>query len=223
METISARLKAPSTRQSGNNSLDDDQSCRAGRSLFGILQARRGNSALNYLNAKEGPDDAGSFSNVGIRRATRIEGWAKALAPCPPQYADAPGGGLAEFITGRAFARPVGLAHPSQRPWDNIEQCRDDFSIQLFKQPDADLHSRGAIAPELCKTMTLDNRGRRECRMRSSHPQPRVQDKKAHERSHHRYTAISRHSLRDGFTAYSALSPVTGLSCHRRPPRDLLP
>jgi len=51
--------------------------------------------------------------------------------------------------------------------------------------------------------------------VRSSHPQPRVQDKKAHERSHHRYTAISRHSLRDGFTAYSMLSPVTGLSCHR--------
>src|SRR5450759_1607449 len=25
-----------------------------------------------------------------------------------------------------------------------------------------------------------------------------------------------RHSLRNGFTAYSALSPVTGLSCHRR-------
>jgi hypothetical protein len=49
-----------------------------------------------------------------------------------------------------------------------------------------------------------------------SHPQPRVQDKKAHERSHHRYTAINRHSLRDGFTAYSALSPVIGLSCHRR-------
>jgi hypothetical protein len=25
-----------------------------------------------------------------------------------------------------------------------------------------------------------------------------------------------RHSLRNGFTAYAALSPVTGLSCHRR-------
>jgi hypothetical protein len=25
-----------------------------------------------------------------------------------------------------------------------------------------------------------------------------------------------RHSLRNGFTAYSALSPVIGLSCHRR-------
>jgi hypothetical protein len=34
--------------------------------------------------------------------------------------------------------------------------------------------------------------------------------------SHHRFTGSVRHSLRDGFTAYSALSPVIGLSCHRR-------
>ncbi len=40
--------------------------------------------------------------------------------------------------------------------------------------------------------------------------------KKPHEQSHHRYAATSRHSLHDGFTAYSVLSPVTGLSCHRR-------
>jgi hypothetical protein len=34
--------------------------------------------------------------------------------------------------------------------------------------------------------------------------------------SHHRFTGITRPSLRDGFTAYFALSPVTGLVCHRR-------
>jgi outer membrane biosynthesis protein TonB len=33
-----------------------------------------------------------------------------ALAPCPPFFA----GGHAEFIIGRAFARPVGFAHPAQ-------------------------------------------------------------------------------------------------------------
>jgi hypothetical protein len=32
----------------------------------------------------------------------------------------------------------------------------------------------------------------------------------AHEHSHHRYAELVRHSLRDGFTAYSVLSPVTG-------------
>jgi hypothetical protein len=29
--------------------------------------------------------------------------------------------------------------------------------------------------------------------------------------SDHRFSRINRHSLRDGFTAYSALSPVSGL------------
>ncbi len=45
-------------------------------------------------------------------------------------------------------------------------------------------------------------------------PQPRVQMKKAHERSHHGHTG-TRHSPRNGFTAYSALSPATNSSCHR--------
>jgi hypothetical protein len=48
------------------------------------------------------------------------------------------------------------------------------------------------------------------------HPQPRVQIKNAHERSHHGHTGLTRHSPRDGFTAYNVLSPVTGLFCHRR-------
>jgi hypothetical protein len=34
--------------------------------------------------------------------------------------------------------------------------------------------------------------------------------------SHHRYAETIRHSLRDGFTTYSALSPAIGRSCHRR-------
>jgi hypothetical protein len=40
--------------------------------------------------------------------------------------------------------------------------------------------------------------------------------KKAHEHSHHGHTGITRHSLRNGFTAYIVLSPVIGLFCHRR-------
>jgi len=46
------------------------------------------------------------------------------------------------------------------------------------------------------------------------HPQPRVQMKKAHEHSHHRYNAIIRHSLRDGFTGSFVLAPETGYSIH---------
>ena len=48
-------------------------------------------------------------------------------------------------------------------------------------------------------------------------PQPRVRNKKAHEHSHHGHTGITRHSPHNGLAAYIALSPATGLSCHRRP------
>jgi hypothetical protein len=51
---------------------------------------------------------------------------------------------------------------------------------------------------------------------RSLRPQPCVRNKKAHKHSHHGHTGITRHSPRNGFTAYNALSPVTGLVCHRR-------
>ena len=39
---------------------------------------------------------------------------------------------------------------------------------------------------------------------------------KAHERGHHRFTEQSGVSCAMVLTAYSALSPVTGLFCHRR-------
>jgi hypothetical protein len=50
--------------------------------------------------------------------------------------------------------------------------------------------------------------------------------KKARGRNH-RFSRIIRHSLRDGFNAYSALSPGTGLDCPRhcaaRDLRNLVP
>jgi hypothetical protein len=45
--------------------------------------------------------------------------------------------------------------------------------------------------------------------------------KNAHE--HTGSAEAIRPSLRNGFTAYSALAPVTGLSCHRHPREVLLP
>jgi hypothetical protein len=48
------------------------------------------------------------------------------------------------------------------------------------------------------------------------HPQPRMQNKKAYEHSHHRFTGITRHSPRNGVTTYNVISPVIGLCCHRR-------
>jgi hypothetical protein len=46
-------------------------------------------------------------------------------------------------------------------------------------------------------------------------PQPRMVVENTRV-SHHGHTGNTRHSPRDGFTAYTALSSVTGLSCHRR-------
>jgi hypothetical protein len=60
---------------------------------------------------------------------------------------------------------------------------------------------------------TSEGAGKAGC---SLHPRPRVQNKKAHERSHHRFTGVTRPSLRNGFTAYFVISSVTGLFCHGR-------
>src|SRR3954453_1756214 len=47
-----------------------------------------------------------------------------------------------------------------------------------------------------------------------------------HKKCAHEHTGPAesiRPSLRNGFTAYGALSPVNGLSCHRRPQEALAP
>src|SRR6266478_8959613 len=45
-------------------------------------------------------------------------------------------------------------------------------------------------APEFCKTMSLDDRGRRECRVPAAPAASRAKLNKAHERSHHRFRRI---------------------------------
>ena len=90
----------------------------------------------------------------------------------------------------------------------------------LFKQPN-DFKRKSAIsrrdAPEVCKKFPYPPiRGRREYRV---HAAPAVSCAKVHKRNAHEHTGSAeaiRHSLRNGFTAYFALSPAIGLSCHRR-------
>jgi len=48
------------------------------------------------------------------------------------------------------------------------------------------------------------------------HPQPCVRMEKAHKLKSPQVKPKHRHSLRDGLTAYSALSPETRLCCLRR-------
>src|SRR6478672_7521715 len=57
--------------------------------------------------------------------------------------------------------------------------------------------------------------GRRECRVLAATHGPPANKKAGG--SHHRSSRIIRHSLRDGFNAYSALSLETGLDCPHRP------
>src|SRR5258708_2223378 len=73
-------------------------------------------------------------------------------------------------------------------------------------------------APELCVScapLVTEGAGNAGCPM---HPQARVRCRMAEStRGNHGHTGITRHSPRNGFTAYNALSSATGLSCHRRP------
>ena len=77
-----------------------------------------------------------------------------------------------------------------------------------------------AISPRIsrefcCRVTPSPIRGRRECRTlgASAAACAVVESTRV---SHHEYTGNTRHSPRNGFTAYFALSPVTGLVCHRR-------
>src|SRR5437667_5114167 len=70
--------------------------------------------------------------------------------------------------------------------------------------------SRGSKEPEVCPNLALDNRGRREDRVRAA---PAVSRAIAHKRCAHEHTGSAetlRPSLRSGFTAYFVLSPVNG-------------
>ena len=78
-------------------------------------------------------------------------------------------------------------------------------------------HSRGAFSPEALPNHPPQKvRGRRECRVLAA---PAVSCARMRERSAHEHTGTVgaiRHSLRNGFTAYTVLSPATNSSCHRR-------
>src|SRR5437660_5891312 len=71
--------------------------------------------------------------------------------------------------------------------------------------------SRGAVRPRFASSFALlGNRGRREDRVRAA---PAVSRAICHSKNAHEHTGSAetlRPSLRNGFTAYSELSPVNG-------------
>ena len=83
-------------------------------------------------------------------------------------------------------------------------------------------HSRGMVCPSFANSLSLSQkRGRRECRVRAA---PAVSCAKVRKNGAHEHTGerrTLRHPLRNGFTAYFVLSPVSGLvvtvTCEKLP------
>jgi hypothetical protein len=88
-------------------------------------------------------------------------------------------------------------------------------------------HSRGAMRPSLASVFTLQENKRAQGKPDARCTRGLVcktAQKNAHE--HTGSAEAIRPSLRNGFTAYSVLSPANGLCCHRRCagiPRNLTP
>src|SRR5712664_4492464 len=74
------------------------------------------------------------------------------------------------------------------------------ISDSIFKQPKI-IHVRylAARCVRVMYGLSLDNRGHRECRVPAAPAASRAKLGRAHERSHHRFTGATRHSLRNGF------------------------
>src|ERR1700712_1320425 len=99
---------------------------------------------------------------------------------------------------------------------------RDDVSErnERTRIPDTPSHSRGVFRPGLTKFVRpIEIRGRRESRVRAA---PAVSCAKCTNKNAHEHTGPAeavRPSLRNGFTAYFVLSPVTGflatVACER--------
>jgi hypothetical protein len=103
-------------------------------------------------------------------------------------------------------------ARSCPRPEPNYPLLTTTFPIADKRQL-----SRGARRPRFASHLALfPERGRRESRVRAA---PAVSCAICAKESAHEHTGPAeaiRLSLRSGFTAYFELSPVTGLSCHRR-------
>jgi hypothetical protein len=124
---------------------------------------------------------------------------AKRIAPKQTKEAD-----YASAFALRATA-DVSLIRATSTNWGNVElqgprERRHALTFfELFQTAREDMHkhSRGLRAPRDAWVVVPLRRGRRECRVKAS-PMARQQTKKAGG-SHHRFSRIIRHSLRDGF------------------------
>jgi glycosyltransferase involved in cell wall biosynthesis len=78
------------------------------------------------------------------------------------------------------------------------QEYYDEMIRPLIEAPAGRIHPR-RDAPELCMNLSPENRGRGECRVPNAPAASRAKVKKAHERSHHRFTGFTRHSRTQWF------------------------
>jgi hypothetical protein len=113
--------------------------------------------------------------------------------------------------------RPLGVTALSLGYWvaRSSRAMTTEGMARIFKQPNRDTtpHSRGTMRPSFAKRCRhLKNRGRGECLVPNA---PAASCALCSWSIHSGGTGYIRHSPRNGFTAYIALSPGTGLFCPR--------
>src|ERR1700716_1832684 len=105
------------------------------------------------------------------------------------------------------------------KPGDDSGVCANgatvaDFDSNFKQQMCVRILAAGSA--RALRFVVPQKRGSRECRMRAA---PAVSCANWRKENAHEHTGSAealRHSLRNGFTAYTALSPATNSSCHRR-------
>jgi hypothetical protein len=91
-----------------------------------------------------------------------------------------------------------------------LAMTRGNFGFMFLTSEGATSHSRGPMCPRLAKTSALadeEGAGKTGCTL---HPRSRVQTCTKKRTRAYRFSGGIRPSLRNGFTAYNALSPATG-------------
>jgi hypothetical protein len=108
---------------------------------------------------------------------------------------------------------------PQLRMPTTARYCRQWLArrIQFRKAEETQVRILAArIRPSCARTASPSEKQRAQGMPGARCARSRVWSVESTRVSHHGHTGITRHSPRNGFTAYIALSRVTGLSCHPR-------
>ena len=117
----------------------------------------------------------------------------------------------------------AGACHRAAPCADPLGQSTPRADLIVKQRTGMGPHSRGMRCPRFyhfSPSHQAEGAGKAGCAL---HPRSRVQMETENAHEHTGSAEAIRPSLRNGFTAYNVLSPVTGLSCHRRPQEACFP